>query len=68
VVDFINLRRRGLDDGLIAHRVRQRDNFIRMETELADSSVSATGERKVKMRAALMMPRELAGLILQANR
>jgi len=67
--DFVNGRQRDESDGLIAHRVRKRDNLIRLDSELAANTEGP--ERLVKARVALMMPSQLAGMILhiaQASR
>lgn len=64
-VDFIHARKRGESDGLLAHRVRRRDNVIRIDTELAASGTSAAGTRPVAARVMLMMPEQMAGILLQ---
>lgn len=64
VVDFINIRRRADDEGLVAHRVRLAGNLIRLQTELAATAPGPNGERMASMRIQLNFPRELAALIL----
>lgn len=63
VVDFLAGRRRGEADGLIAHRVRKRESLIRLDTELA-APAAEQGERLVATRVQLLMPTQLAGMIL----
>jgi len=64
VYDFVDARTRKETDGLIAHRVRMRDQLVRIDTELA----AENGERMVKARVALTMPLQLAGMILHVTR
>jgi serine/threonine-protein kinase len=63
VIDFIGARRRLSGDGLIAHRVRSRGAVVRLDTELASTGDSRTASA----RFAVMMPVQLAGMILQAT-
>lgn len=64
-VDFVSIRSRGDNDGAIAHRVRRRDNLVRIDTELA--AVDNAKPRNASARVTLLMPVQLASLILQAN-
>ena len=59
--DFVGGRKRGENDGMIAHRVRTRDNLVRIDSELA---VGNNSDRMVKARVQVMMPVQLAGMIL----
>lgn len=63
--DFINGRTRSETDGLIAHRIRVRDQLIRIDTELAERAGDTAGIRNVKARTTLMLPESVAGLILR---
>jgi len=63
--DFINTRKRDDTEGLIAHRVRRSDSLVRIDTELADGGDPAS--RTVKARVMLMMPVQMASLLLQVN-
>ncbi len=63
-LDFIHARKRTDADGLIAHRVRRTGNLIRIDSELAVGGTSE-GERKIKSRVMLMMPVQMAGVLLQ---
>jgi hypothetical protein len=67
VYDFVHGRLRTQADGQIAHRVRRRDNLIRVDTELASPEASNGSVRNTKTRVVLMMPAQLAGMILQLN-
>jgi len=64
VYDFVGARTRKESDGLIAHRVRLREQLLRIDTELA----AENGDRMVKARVALTMPVQLAGMILHVTR
>lgn len=66
-VDFIHARKRTEADGLIAHRVRRRDNLIRVDTELAAAGTNNTGAPPVTARVMLMMPVQMAGILLQTT-
>jgi serine/threonine protein kinase len=63
VYDFIGAKKREETDGLIAHRVRKNNNLIRLDSELE----TTTGSRTVKARIALLMPVQMAGILLQAG-
>jgi serine/threonine-protein kinase len=67
VYDFLGARRRADTDGLIAHRVRKQDGRIRLDTELAEASATPKADRLVKTRIALMMPEQMAGMILYSG-
>lgn len=68
VITFVNVRRRADGDGPIAHRVRRADSLIRIDTELAAPPPDAGGPRMAAARAQLLMPAQLAGLILQTGK
>lgn len=63
--DFINARKREDTDGLIAHRVRRNNSLVRIDTELATAGDAAA--RPVQARVMLMMPAQMASLLLQVN-
>ena len=63
--DFVNTRKREAADGLIAHRVRSNDSLVRIDTELAAAGDAAS--RTVQTRVMLMMPAQMASLLLQVN-
>jgi len=63
VYDFVGAKKRAESDGLIAHRVRKNNNLIRLDSELE----TTTGSRTVKARIALMMPAQMAGILLQVG-
>lgn len=64
VYDFVGGRTRRETDGMIAHRVRLvRDEMLRIDTELAAES----DNRTVRARVALVMPVQMAGMILQVT-
>jgi len=66
-VDFIHARKRTETEGFIAHRVRRRDNLMRIDTELAVAGSVNTGARPVSARVMLMMPVQMAGILLQTT-
>jgi serine/threonine protein kinase len=62
--DFIHARKREDTDGLIAHRVRRNESLVRIDTELAAGDPAA---RRVQARVVLMMPAQMASVLLQVN-
>lgn len=68
VVDLLRASPRTGGSDVIAHRARERDQLIRIDTEVAPATVEAGGTRTANYRAQLMIPVPLAGLIVQASR
>jgi len=63
VVDFIGARLRDAEEGLIGHQVRKQDGLVRIHSELTEPA----NNRQVVRRSQLLMPEQMAALILHAS-